>query len=118
MKFVKETNLRSNSRAIEKCQITWKCEILSLLTSPESTCPVHSRFIPSTVTNNTHHEKTLPGLVNAMALVINKLTKPAPFVRVATEKSVVTRTNKAPSDQSSREASDSSSKMSTISSAS
>ena len=42
-------------------------------------------------------KKTLPELVNAIALVIHKPARPAPFVKVATEKSVVTRTDKAPS---------------------
>ena len=43
------------------------------------------------------NEKTLPELVNAIALVIHKPARPAPFVKVATERSVVTRTDKAPS---------------------
>jgi hypothetical protein len=43
------------------------------------------------------NEKPLPELVNAIALVIHKPARPAPFVKVATEKSVVTRTDKAPS---------------------
>ena len=55
------------------------------------------RFTPSAGANNTRNEKALPELVNAIALVVHKLTKPAPFIRVATEKSVLTRTDKAPS---------------------
>jgi len=68
-----------------------------MLTSPEPTCPVHLKFIPSAGTNNTRNEKTLPELVNAIALVIHKPARPAPFVKVATERSVVTRTDRAPS---------------------
>ena len=45
---------------------------------------------------HTRNEKPLPELVNAIALVIHKPARPAPFVKVAMEKSVVTRTDKAP----------------------
>jgi hypothetical protein len=46
---------------------------------------------------HTRKKIILPELVNAIALVIHKPASPAPFVKVATEKSVVTRTDKAPS---------------------
>jgi hypothetical protein len=57
-----------------------------------STLDIHS------ISGDEHsrNEKALPELVNAIALVIHKPARPAPFVKVATEKSVVTRTDIAP----------------------
>jgi hypothetical protein len=46
---------------------------------------------------HTRNEKALPELINAMVLAIREPARPTPFVRVAMEKSVVTRTDKAPS---------------------
>jgi len=42
-------------------------------------------------------DKTLPKLANAIVLVIHIPARPASFVNIATEKSVVTRTDKASS---------------------